>query len=191
MADAKILVISGTNRPGANALKVAALVLEQYQQLGIPAGLLSLAQLPQEIFDSSSYATQPASFAPLQAQVLAAAGLHLICPEYNGSFPGVLKYFIDMLRFPQSLERRPVALVGEAAGLFGALRSVEQLQVILGYRNAYLYPQRVFIPDVRRQLDAAGRLVDPEMQKRLAEQVRGFGDFVRALRAGGMLPVSS
>ena len=57
---------------------------------------------------------------PEQQRVLDAAGLHIITPEYNGSFPGVLKYFIDMLKFPESFVEKPVAFTGEAAGLWGA-----------------------------------------------------------------------
>ena len=34
------------------------------------------------------------------------------------------------------------------AGIWGALRPVEQLQAIFGYRNAYLYPERVFLPGI-------------------------------------------
>ena len=76
----------------------------------------------------------------IQNRVLDAAGLHVVTPEYNGSFPGVLKYFIDMLKFPESFDRKPVAFLGEAAGTWGGLRSVEQLQMIFGYRNATSSP---------------------------------------------------
>jgi len=59
-------------------------------------------------------------------EVLMAAGLHVVLPEYNGSYPGVLKYFIDMLKFPESFENKPAAFVGVANGQWGALRAVEQ-----------------------------------------------------------------
>ena len=92
--------------------------------------------------------------------------------------PGVLKYFIDMLKFPESFEQRPVCFTGVAAGMWGALRPVEQLQAIFGYRNAYLYPERVFLPQIYDLLDDSGRLKDAELLGRLKAQADGFTDFV-------------
>lgn len=178
-----ILVVSGTNRPGANALKIASLVLAHYKSTGAAAELYSLADMPAEIFNAESYAKKPPAFQAIQDKVVAARGLHVVTPEYNGSFPGVLKYFIDMLKFPESFERKPVAFVGEAAGIWGGLRSVEQLQMIFGYRNAHVYPERVFMPGIAKQLGPDGRLLDPSLDERLASQVRGFVAFVKALSA--------
>jgi NAD(P)H-dependent FMN reductase len=181
MSTGPILVISGTNRPDANALKIARLILSHYKSLNIPAELYSLSDLPREIFDSSSYAAKPPAFLPVQQRVLDARGLHLVTPEYNGSMPGVLKYFIDMLKFPESFEGKPVAFVGEAAGMFGALRPVEQLAQIFSYRNAYLYPERVFIPGIGKALDPAGHLLDPALTTRLSHQAAGFNAFITSL----------
>jgi hypothetical protein len=63
--------------------------------------------------------------------------------------------------------------------MWGALRSVEQLQVILGYRNAYLYPERVFIPGVFNALDEAGGFKDEKLAERLRAQASGFVEFVK------------
>ena len=144
--------------------------------------MLDLAQLPPEIFSPASYAEKPKSFQPFAEAVLRSDGLHVVTPEYNGGMPGVLKYFIDMLKFPESFERRPVCFSGVAAGIWGALRPVEQLQPIFGYRNAYLYPERVFLPQINNLLDASGRLKDAELLGRLKTQADGFTDFVERLK---------
>ncbi|MBI3879448.1 MAG: NAD(P)H-dependent oxidoreductase [Verrucomicrobia bacterium] len=175
-------LLVGTNRPGSNTRKVARHVEEIYAQLKVPVRVLDLAELPADIFSPSSYAEKPKSFAPFADAVLQSSGLHVVTPEYNGSVPGVLKYFIDMLKFPESFERRPVCFVGVAAGVWGALRPVEQLQMIFGYRNALIYPERVFIPGVGDQLDDAGRLKDAELVGRLRKQATGFVDFVEKLK---------
>ncbi|HLL89698.1 MAG TPA: NAD(P)H-dependent oxidoreductase, partial [Tepidisphaeraceae bacterium] len=120
---------------------------------------------------------KPASFAPLQQRVLDSAGLHVVVPEYNGSFPGALKYFIDMWKYPDSFEHRPVTFVGIANGTWGALRAVEQLQLVFGYRNAHIYPDRVFIPTVKACLNADGHITDPKMDDRLDKQAAGFAAF--------------
>ena len=175
-------LLVGTNRPGSNARKVARHLEEIYATLNVPLHVIDLAQLPPEIFAPTSYAEKPKSFLPFSEAILRASGLHVISPEYNGSLPGVLKYFIDMLKFPESFERRPVCFVGESAGTWGGLRPVEQLQAIFGYRNAYIYPERVFISGIRDLLDDHGRLTDNEILDRLRKQAEGFLAFVEKLR---------
>jgi chromate reductase len=176
-----IEIISGTNRPGSNTRKVAAQVEAAYKSLGVPMRLLDLATMPPEIFAPSSYAQKPAGFLKLTDRILAADGLVVVTPEYNGGLPGILKYFIDMLPFPESFEHRPACFVGLSAGIWGALRPVEQLQAIFGYRNAYVYPERVFIPSIHKMLNESGQL-DSEMEKRLKQQAEGFTGFVESLR---------
>ncbi len=177
-----LTLIIGTNRPNSNTRKVTRHVEEIYAELKVPLRVLDLAQMPQEIFLPSSYAEKPKSFAPFAEGVLKASGLHVVTPEYNGSVPGVLKYFIDMLKFPESFERRPVCFTGLGAGMWGALRPIEQLQAIFGYRNAYIYPERVFMPGINGLLDDNGRLTDTELLERLKKQAEGFVGFVETLK---------
>jgi NAD(P)H-dependent FMN reductase len=178
-----ITIISGTNRPGSNTRKVVAHLEATYKSLGVKTHLLDLAELPPEIFSPAAYEEKPAAFTKFSAAILAADGLLIVTPEYNGGVPGVLKYFIDMLPFPESFEHRPVCFVGLAAGIWGALRPVEQLQAIFGYRNAHIFPERVFMPGIGKLIDAHGNFANPEMEKRLEKQAAGFAGFVEKLRA--------
>jgi NAD(P)H-dependent FMN reductase len=177
-----LTLIVGTNRPGSNTRKVARHVEDIYAELKVPLRVLDLAQLPPEIFSPASYAEKPQSFHPFADAILQSAGLHVVTPEYNGSLPGVLKYFIDMLKFPESFDRRPVCFTGLSAGVWGALRPVEQLQAIFGYRNAYVFPERVFLPGINNLLDENGRLKDAELLQRLGAQAERFVDFVERLK---------
>jgi len=183
-----ITVIAGTNRPGSNTRKVAGQVEGLYRDLKVPVRLLDLAQLPPEIFHPTSYAQKPAAFQPFSEAVLQSAGLAVVTPEYNGSLPGVLKYFIDMLKFPESFDRRPVSFIGLAAGQWGALRPVEQLQQIFGYRNAHLYPERIFLPRINELLNESGRITDDDLLRRLQSQAEGFVRFVQQIKSIKLLP---
>jgi NAD(P)H-dependent FMN reductase len=178
-----ITLIVGTNRPGSNSRKVAAQIEEFYAELKVPLNVLDLANLPPEIFSPTSYAEKPKSFLPFADAVLESDGLHVVTPEYNGSVPGVLKYFIDMLKFPESFERRPVCFTGLAAGMWGALRPVEQLQAIFVYRNAHIFPERVFMPQINNLLDGSGKIKDAELLERLKSQAEGFAKFVQKIKA--------
>ncbi len=176
-----ILIISGTNRPGSYCLRVARQIESHYREAGIPHALLSLLELPQSLFLPESYAKKPAEFAPIQKRVLDAAGLHIVVPEYNGGFPGVFKLFIDHLKFPDSFEHKCVCFTGEANGMWGAFRPVEQIQMIFGYRNAYIFPHRVFIPHIQSQFDKAGAFQNHEVDVLLRNQAVNFAGFVRRL----------
>src|SRR5689334_9159433 len=181
MANCPILLISGSNRPNCNALKITRVLEREYRTQSLPIDIYNLTDLPREIFDPSSYAKKPESFVRIQQQVQASRGLHIVVPEYNGSFPGALKYFIDMLKFPESFDRKPVAFVGESAGMWGGLRSVEQLQMIFGYRNAHIYPERVFIPGIGKQMSAEGKLLDATLDERIKNQCIGFARFAKVV----------
>jgi len=183
MAGHPILIVSGTNRPASNTLKIAKIVAEQYRLQNLETQLYDLTEMPASVFLPTVYATKPLEFAAIQQMVLDSAGLHVITPEYNGSFPGILKYFIDLLKFPQSFDRKPVAFVGISDGAFGGLRPVEQLQMVFGYRNAHVYPDRVFIAGIRHKLDAQGQLNDPALVERLGKQAHGFARFAGAIAA--------
>lgn len=178
-----ITLVAGTNRPGSNTRRVTAIVEKIYEAEKVAFEVLDLAKLPAEIFSSQSYAEKPKAFERFSQTILKSDGLVIITPEYNGSVPGVLKYFIDMLKFPESFEKRPVCFIGLAAGMWGALRPVEQLQLIFGYRNAFLFPERVFIPQINNVLGAEGEFKDQEILKRLQAQAKGFIEFVSKLKS--------
>jgi NAD(P)H-dependent FMN reductase len=180
-----IVVISGSNRPGANTLKISRLVLDSLEGGGERVTLLDLADLPLELYSPSSYAAKPDAFAPFQDAVLAAEGILTVTPEYNGSYPGALKYFVDMLRFPDSLLEKPCAFVGLSSGRWGAVRAVEQLEMVFQYRCAHLYGPRVFLPLVHELLDDAGRIREPGVEERLKTMVLGFADFCHRVAGTG------
>jgi len=178
----KLTILAGTNRPDSNTRKIARQLAGIYAELGQPAEILDLADLPADIFQPASYAKKPASFVRFSDAILASDGVHLVTPEYNGGMPGVLKYFIDMLKFPESFEHRPVAFTGLAAGQWGGLRPVEQLAAIFSYRNAHLFPERVFLPGINQQLSPDGRLTNEDSLMRLNAQAAGFVGFIGKLR---------
>jgi len=177
-----ITVISGTNRPQSNTAKVAGLAVEGLHQAGEKAEILDLAELPIELFDGASYGEKPAAFAPFQEAILATDGILTVIPEYNGACPGIMKYFIDMLRFPDSLYEKPVGFIGLSAGPWGAVRAVEQIEMVFQYRHAHLFGRRVFIPHIGKAIGDDGQFVDPDMKKRFAETLEKFVDFCARLK---------
>ena len=57
-----ILIISGTNRPGSNTIRVARVIEQRYRALGSAAELYSLADMPLEAFAPGAYVQKPPAF---------------------------------------------------------------------------------------------------------------------------------
>jgi len=177
-----ITVISGTNRPESNTARVAKLAVDGLRELGEDVTLLDLTELPLELFRGASYGEKPTSFAPFQDAILHTDGILTVIPEYNGACPGVMKYFIDMLRFPDSLVEKPAAFIGLSAGPWGAVRAVEQLAMVFQYRCAHLFGRRVFIPNVGGAIDDDDRFVDEALKRRFDQTLEKFAGFCRCLK---------
>jgi chromate reductase len=177
-----ITIISGTNRQGSNSLKISRQAEAILHGEEIETTLINLEEFPSEALNPSVYGEKPATLAPWIEAVQKSDGILVVIPEYNGSFPGVLKFFIDLLPFPESFDHRPVAFIGLSAGQFGGLRAVEQMEMVFGYRNAYLYPNRIFLPAVHQRLDDQGQLKNADDQQRLETTLKGFIAFCSALK---------
>lgn len=173
-------IIAGTDRPDSNTLKVSKYIQTIYQQLGETVEIIDLKEMKTHLHQDLHYGKPSEGLKPYLDKVLGSDGLIVVSPEYNGSMPGILKYFIDHLKFPESFEFRPVCFVG-LGGMFGALRPVEHLQQIFGYRNAYVYPERVFIMGVHKILNAEGQPQDETIKQLLLKQAQGFQKFTQAL----------
>ncbi len=177
-----ICIISGTNRPSSRSLEVSQIVKCLFEAQGAECEILDLSRLDFSQLDGHQYSEQkPEAIQSAIEKVNQADGLYIVCPEYNGSYPGILKYFIDHWSYPLSFESRPVAFAG-LGGKFGGLRPVEHLQGVFGYRNAYIFPERIFLSNIWSILKD-GKILDESLRELLSKQVRGFIRFVQGLQS--------
>lgn len=177
-----INILSATDRPGSNALKISNYVAALFEKYGTEAEVISLEDFPLKDVIGGRYGDEIPSVEQFNRRVLRGDGLVLVIPEYNGGFPGILKLFIDYLPFPESFDKYPLCFIGEAAGYFGALRPVEQMQAIASYRNAHIFPERLFIPRVNKEFDEEEGLADDFKSELLDSQVEGFIRFTEQIR---------
>ncbi|MCS6850909.1 MAG: NAD(P)H-dependent oxidoreductase [Gemmataceae bacterium] len=185
-----ILVIAGTNRSNSTSGKVARRVVEIYRELNRDCQLLDLADVPQHCWSSEYYSDElnakPLEFHPFVCAVEEAKALVIVSPEYNGGIPGALKLFIDLLpNRDTNLVARPVCFIGVAAGEWGGLRPIEQLETVFLYRKAFLFPERVFIRACEDVVSPNGEILDPRIARRLrnqAERFLRFADHLLPLR---------
>jgi chromate reductase len=176
-----ILVISGTNRENSNSIRLAKHCQTLLENQGATTQLLDLATLPLEVLSPTAYSQKPEGWAPFQQAVDTAKAIWVVVPEYNGSFPGALKMFIDMLEHPQSLKGLPCAFVGLASGRWGAIRAVEQLEMVFQYRYAHLFNERLFVPAIHNMLDSNDALTDTELAGLLEQMVSHFITYAQQL----------
>jgi chromate reductase len=95
----------------------------------------------------------------------------------------VFKYFIDMLKFPETFKGKPFAFVGLSAGMGGALRPVEQFSTLINYLGGVVWPGKVNIAGIHDHLDEKGRLKPAELVERIEKQAAAFIEFVE--KVGG------
>ena len=105
------------------------------------------------------------------------SGLVIVCPEYNGSLPGILKFFMDHWDWPGSFKDRKCAFVGLGAAS-GGRRAFKHLQDILHQGQALIYHQKVFLSHIQKTLKS-GRIQNPTTRGLLKKQTRGFLEFIK------------
>lgn len=146
-------IISGTNRPGSNTLKVAKEYQRFLHQKGIEAQILSLEEV-----DLLSRTT---AFKKIEEEIIKPTTHFIfIAPEYNGSFPGVLKVFFDNSSSHTMWWHKKALLAGVSTGRAGNVRGMEHLAGVLHYLKVTVYPYLLPISMVDKLIDSDGVFTD-------------------------------
>ncbi|NEO87984.1 MAG: NAD(P)H-dependent oxidoreductase [Spirulina sp. SIO3F2] len=117
-----IPVILGTVRQGRLSEPVANFILEQVQQQAdVETELIDIRALSLPMDDAGPQAKIPA----LSETMLRADGYIIVVPEYNHTYPGLLKHMLDLNR--DEYLHKSVGLCTVSAGPFGGIRAGEAL----------------------------------------------------------------
>ena len=172
-----ISIICTTDREDSNSLKVSQLYLKQLEAKGQTCQLLDLRSVPAQWIQDSSYGSNIPEFDELvQKFIRKADKLVFITPEYNGSFPGYVKYFMDACDYGD-FGGKKVALVGLASGRSGNVRGLDHLTGILHYIDAQVFKKKVYISQINALLPQNGELTDSLTLKEIDAQLEGFVTF--------------
>ena len=137
-----------------------------------------LAAIP--MFNEDTEPLEAAGVHRLRSAVAMADGLLIATPEYNHSFPGVLKNAIDWLSrgSPSVLADKPVAIIGASAGRWGTRLAQAALRQVLTATEARVMPTpMLFVAQASECFDSDGRIRDPSI-------ARGLSGATDALRKG-------
>lgn len=172
-----VTIIASTNRPESSTLKLSKYYQKLLQEKGIAADLFSLEQLPANFIQTDMYGHRSDAFSPIQQIVTATQKFLFVIPEYNGSFPGILKTFIDACDFPESFYDKKAALVGLSSGKYGNIRGIEHFTGVCHYVNMHVMPLKLHIPAIHKELDEHSDLFKADTLKFVNEQVDKFIKF--------------
>lgn len=123
---------------------------------------------------------EPAGVHQLRRQVAMADGLIIATPEYNHSFPGVLKNAIDWLsRGSHSvLVDKPVAIIGASAGRWGTRLAQAALRQVFAATEARVMPApMLFVANASESFDPDGQLRDEKLARSLSGLIDAFQDW--------------
>lgn len=150
-----ITIIASTNRPESNSLKIANLYKQLIQSKDIEAEVVSLQELPDDFITSALYANSGKNeiFNPLRKKMEEAQRFIFIIPEYNGSFPGILKTFIDGLKFPDSIRGKKAALAGLSSGTIGSSLGMSHFTDILNYLGCSVFAMKPRYFQIEKNFD--------------------------------------
>lgn len=167
-----IMVILGSSRQGRQGEKVAKWVEKNLSQVDdVTIDFVDVATLDLPFYDepmpplmAQSKYSNPKGTAWAE-RVGKADGFVIVTPEYNHSFPAVLKNAIDWVAYEWFY--KPVSFVSYGYGSIAGARSVEQLRsVMLELRSVPLH-DATHIPGIFQAFDEAGEPTDPTLNDSL------------------------
>ena len=168
-----ITIICGTNR----ANSISKIISLHYQQLlarhQVESNILDLRDLPHDFTHTALYSNsgKNPAFNELRKLIEQSDKFVFVVPEYNGSYPGVLKAFIDGLKYPSSLNNKKAALVGLSSGVQGGAAALSHLSDVLSYLGMDLIGLRVKLSRIEANM-TGNQITNPIYNQLLESQVQ-------------------
>ena len=170
-----LTVVAATNRPGAASTALAEMYLNLAEQAGHTAQLLRMDALPANFTTECWNGGSPAFDALVDRYIVRAQRLVFVVPEYNGSYPGILKAFVDAS--PQSaFYNKKAGVVGVSAGRAGNLRGADQLTNVLNYLKISVYYRKPKLSGVEQSMVQDGKWPEAWVEE-LAGHLKGVMEF--------------
>lgn len=168
-----ITLLNATNRPDNRT----SIVSKTYQQFlisaEVPFQYLSLEDVNGDLLIKQSIGIKQSEIDELLEKYISKVSkIIIVSPEYNGSFPGILKLFIDAMPH-KLLDNKKIALAGVATGRGGNLRGLDHLTGILHYLNAHVMPFKLPISGVAAML-SDGKIVNENLLRDIQKQLNQF-----------------
>jgi NAD(P)H-dependent FMN reductase len=171
-------VILGTPRQGRLTEPAANFVFDEVSKRSdIETELIDIRKIPIRM-DDAGEALKDSNFS---ATVARADGLILVVPEYNHSFPGLLKHVLDTNL--KEYIHKAVGVCGVSAGPFGGARMIQSLLPVLRELGLVTIFSDVYFGNARMLFDpASGKITDSAYTRRLEKFLNELVWMARTLR---------
>ena len=163
-------IVSGTNRSHSKTLEICQQITDIYKDLRESSEILDLKEVP---FFKIKEPYSPHSLEREMQIMNQSTGIVLAVPEYKGSFPGILKYFLDHWDENPDFLRKGFCLVGIGSSYTKGWLAVQNIQSLLFRKKAYIFPDYVLI--------SADDSDPSEVQSRLRKQAKNFCSFTKKI----------
>jgi NAD(P)H-dependent FMN reductase len=164
------LIVSGTNRRDSYTIRVARQYELLLQEKGLDSSFLSLEGL--NVLERNPV------FEKIEKDLIIPSSKFIfVAPEYNGSFPGVLKSMFDISDVTRAWPGKKALLTGVSTGRAGNLRGMEHLTGVLHYLKVVVHPNKLPISVVDKLFNPAGRIADRATLTAITSQLNEFIEF--------------
>jgi NAD(P)H-dependent FMN reductase len=174
-----IPLILGTARQGRESEHAAKLVFEQTKKrAGVETELIDVRALPMKLDDAGEQMKDP----KFSATIDRCDGLIIVTPEYNHSFPGLLKHALDMNL--KEYIHKAVGICGVSAGPLGGPRVIEGLLPVMRELGLVTIFEDVNFGKIGALFDDHGNLLDENFVRRIDTFLSELIWMARVLRYG-------
>src|ERR1051325_1337607 len=173
-------VILGTSRQGRLSEHAAGFVLDHVSKRpDMRTELIDIRTIRLSIDDAGESIKDP----KFSATVNQADALIFVVPEYNHSFPGLLKHVLDTNL--KEYIHKAAGVCGVSAGPFGGARMIQNFLPVLRELGMVTIFSDVYFGNVGKLFDpTTGKITDPAYAGRLDKFLNELVWMARALRFG-------
>jgi len=133
-------------------------------------------------YNEDLWADAPGPVTALKLVIEAADAVLFVIPEYNRSYPGVIKDAIDWATRPwgkNSWAGKPVAITGASPGAIGSAIAQHHLRTtMVAVGTAVMGQPELYYAFKPEHFDANGAVTDPATKAFLEGWINSFGDWV-------------
>lgn len=172
-----LVLVGGISRNSINKMFYQS-ILELSPQ-GFQLETFDISKLP--FFSQDLELDPPDIVSEFKERIREAQAVLFITPEYNRSFPGVLKNAIDWGSRPYGMnlwEKKPAAVIGASIGNIGTFGAQHHLRQVLAYLNMYVLGQPEFYFNVTGAFNDKGKLINEKTKHLLTKYFEAFHELV-------------
>jgi NAD(P)H-dependent FMN reductase len=174
-----IPLILGTARQGRESEHAARFVFEQTKKrAGVETEFIDVRTLPMKLDDAGEQMKDPKFAATIER----CDGLIIVTPEYNHSFPGLLKHALDMCL--KEYIHKAVGICGVSAGVIGGARVIESLLPVMRELGLVTIFEDMNFGKIGSLFDEHGNLMDENFVRRVDTFLNELIWMSRVLRYG-------